>query len=240
MKIAVCEDRWDDLDALCTYLRNYCDEHSYTCDISSFGSGEAFLDAFTSGCFDLIFLDIYLPGISGVDVARKIRESDRDCLLVFITTSKDFALDGFLVRASGYVVKPIDREKMASAMHACRHEFEKNSRIIEVPQSGENIPVSIADLLYVEVYDKESVFHMKRGDIRARLKLEAIEERLGGLPFLRCHRSYIVNMNYVDDMLENDFMMRNGSLVPIRVNGRREVRLAMANWTARAPLRLDT
>jgi DNA-binding LytR/AlgR family response regulator len=121
-------------------------------------------------------------------------------------------------------------------MHSCRFEFEKNSRTIEIPQSGENILVSIADLLYVEVFDKESVFHLKRGKITTRLPLEIVETRLGGAPFLRCHRSYIVNMNYVDDMREEDFLMRNGSVVPIRKNGRKEVRMAMANYIAKSPL----
>jgi len=233
MNIAVCEDKRADLDALCAYINDYCAGQSYVCNITAFETGEALLDAFSPGGFDLLFLDILLPGISGVDVARRIRESDRDCMLIFITTSEDFAMEGFHVHASGYIVKPVNHEKIAGALHACRHEFEKNSRAIEIPQSGESVLVSIADLFYVEVYDKESVFHMKRGVIRTRLKLEEIEKRLGGIPFLRCHRSYIVNMNYVDDMLENDFVMRNGDLVPIRVNGRKDVRLAMANWTAR-------
>jgi DNA-binding LytR/AlgR family response regulator len=124
---------------------------------------------------------------------------------------------------------------MEGAMHACRFAFEQNSRTIELPQGGGNVLVSIADLLYVEVYDKESVFHMKRGKMSVRLPLETVETLLGGAPFLRCHRSYIVNMNYVDDMWEADFLMRNGDIVPIRKNGRKDVRLAMANFIAKSP-----
>lgn len=236
MKIAVCEDRRADREALCAYIQNYCETHCYTCDVSAYETGEGLLNAFSPGAFHLLFLDIFLPGISGMELARKIRLSDADCMLVFITDSPDFTMDGFLVQAAGYVVKPISRAKMAGAMHACRFEFEKNSRTIEVPQNGGNVLVSIADLLYVEVYNKESVLHMKRGTMKTRLPLETVEARLGGSPFLRCHRSYIINMNYVDDMREDCFLMRGGDTVPMRKNGRKEVRLAMANFTARSPL----
>jgi DNA-binding LytR/AlgR family response regulator len=77
---------------------------------------------------------------------------------------------------------------------------------------------------------------MKRGIIKSRLPLETVEERLGGLPFLRCNRSYLINMNYVDDMRIDDFLMRGGDLVPIRRNNRKEIRMAMTAFTARSPL----
>jgi len=236
MKIAVCEDAASDSAKLCAYINNYCEQHCYDGQVVAFDTGEALLDAFSPGAFDLIFLDIRLPGLSGTDVAQKIRETDRDCLLVFITVSKDYALDGFLVQARGYVVKPMNQNKMDDVMHALRRDFEQGSRLIEIPVSGENIKVSIADLLYAEVYDKYAVFHMQRGKLTTRLPLDELETRLGGTPFLRCHRSYIINMNYVDDMRAGDFLMRNGDIVPMRKNGRKEVRMAMAKFTAKSPL----
>ena len=236
MNIAVCDDIRENRVLLCNYIQSYCEQHCYKCNISVFDAAEALLAAFTPGAFNLLFLDIFLPGISGVDAARKIRETDRDCMLVFITDSPDFTMDGFLVQAAGYVVKPINRTKMEGAMHACRFEFEKSSRAIEIPQSGGNLLVSITDLVYVEVYDKESIFHMKRGKVVTRIPLETVEARLGGSPFLRCHRSYIVNMNYVEDMRSESFLMENGHTVPIRKSGRREAKMAMANFIAKSPM----
>ena len=235
MNIAVCEDESVDSGKLCDYLRNHCDKHSYDCKIISFETGEALLGAALPGAFDIYFLDVFLPGISGVDAARKIRESDKDCLLVFVTVSLDFMQEGFEVSASGYVEKPIDQEKMSRVIHNCRAAFERNSRMIEIPYEGKPLMISTADLLYVEVYNKESVFHMKRGIIKARLPLGAASERLGGAPFLRCHRSYIVNMNYVEDIREEDFVMRGGDVVRMRKNGRKEVRMAMAEFIASPP-----
>ena len=239
MNIAVLEDNPADRSALCAYIGTYCRERSFAARIESFATGEALLRAFTAGAFGLLFLDVFLPGMSGVDAARKIREADRDCMMVFITESPDFAMEGFMVQAAGYVVKPINQAKMSNAMHACRFVFEQNSRAIELPVSGEDVLISVADLIYVEVFDKEAVFHMKRGNLKTRLPLETVEKRLGGVPFLRCNRSYIVNMNYVDDMLDDDFLMRNGDLVPIRKNNRKQIRMAVANFTARSPIEVD-
>jgi len=239
MKIAVCEDTASDSAKLYAYIDDYCKQHCYDGQIVAFETGEALLDAFSPGAFDLIFLDIIMPGLSGMDVAQKIRETDRDCSLVFVTVSEDYSMDGFLVQAKGYVVKPLDQKKMDDVMHALRRDFDSNSRLIEIPICGENIMVSIADLLYAEVYDKKAVFHMQRGKLTARLPLGELEARLGGTPFLRCHRSYIINMNYVDDMWASDFLMRNGDIVPMRINGRKEVRMAMAKFTAKSPLEVS-
>jgi DNA-binding LytR/AlgR family response regulator len=236
MNIAVCEDRKEDQAALCAYIQEYCRRNSYAGQCTAFSSGEELLEDFIPGKYDLIFLDIVMPGLSGVELARKIREVDRDCMLVFVTMSPEFAMDGFLVHAAGYVVKPISEEKMQGVMHACRHEFDRNSRLIEVPQGGDTLRVSVADLIYAEVYSKETVLHMKRGRITTRLPLDEVEAKLGGVPFLRCHRSYLINMNYVDDMRGNDFLMRNGDVVPMRINGRKQVRMAMAGFTAKSPM----
>ena len=239
MNIAVCEDISTDSGELCGYIRGYCDAHRYDSEISSFGTGEALLEAAAHKGFDIYFLDIFLPGMSGVDTARRIRETDRDCFIVFVTISRDFMPEGFEVFAAGYVVKPIDNEKMSQVMRNCRAVFERNSRMLDIPYKGESLKISAADILYVEVFDKECVFHMKRGNVKTRLPLDAVAEQLGGIPFLRCHRSFIVNMNHVDDMREDGFIMQGGDVVPIRKNGRREVRMAMAEFIAGPPFEVN-
>lgn len=235
MRIAVCEDNASENAALCAYVEAYCKRRGYECEIVTFESGEALLAAFSPGAFDILFLDIFLPGISGMDAARKIRETDRDCLLIFITLSQSFTMEGFLVQATGYLVKPIDREQLNNTLHMCRQLFERNGRMIAIPLSSREQSISAAGLLYVEVFDKEVVFHMKKGNFTIRLPLDKVEAQLFGEPFLRCHRSYIVNMNHVADMRTEYLVMSNGDLVPMRKNGRKEVRIAIANFFAGMP-----
>jgi DNA-binding LytR/AlgR family response regulator len=232
IRIAVCEDDSAERVALCSYIESYCERYLYHGEITTFESGEALLEVFAPGAFDLYFIDIYLPGLSGMDTARKIRESDRDCLFIFTTCSENHTMDGFMINASGYVAKPLKREQMDAAMHMCRQTFERSSRVIPVPVAGQVQHIRVVDILYVEVFDKDTVFHMKNGKLTAHLPLDEIESRLGGVPFLRCHRSFIVNMNQVADLRDNDFLMHSGDAVPIRVNGRKKVRIAMANFLA--------
>jgi DNA-binding LytR/AlgR family response regulator len=175
-------------------------------------------------------MDIYLGGISGMDTARKIRETDPNCLLIFITVSSDHALDAFSVRANSYLVKPLNAEKMETALTACIQTFVKNSRMIELCADHQKFQLPLANVQYVEVYGKTTLFHSGTGVFKAYISLDEIEKILCGEPFLRCHRCYIVNMNYVEDVREQDFLMRNGDSVPMRKNGRRDVKLAMARF----------
>ena len=237
MNIAICEDHVNDKIFLYNTIENYLSRMGYTGKICSFETGEALLSAFSRSAFDIIFLDIFLPGISGVDVARKIRAVDQTCLLLFTTVSLDHAMDGFEVQASGYVVKPIDQEKMDKAMYMCREVLARSSRAIEIPAGRDgNLALPVSNIQYIEVFGKSSLFHLHGGVFEARLSLDEIEQTLEGCPFLRCHRSYLVNMNHVREIGADGFVMENGDLVPMRKNGRREVKLAFSRFMAGRPV----
>lgn len=231
MRIAVCEDNAADMDAICGCIKEYCEKNCYESEIFRFESGEALLSRFGQETFNIVFLDVFLTGMSGVETARRIRETDPNCTLIFVTVSSDYALDSYSVGALSYVVKPVKQKSMEKALFMCRQEFIKSSRFIRVPVSRQNqIDIPLAGIQYIEVYGRDSLFHMSAGTITTRLPLAEIESMLGGSPFLRCHRCYIVNMNYVGDMREKEFLMLNGDIVPIRKNGRAETKLAVARF----------
>lgn len=234
MNIAVCEDNIVDQDALCGCIRSYCENNCYEHHISTFESAEDLLLAFVPGKFNIVFLDIYLHELTGIEAARRIRRLDPDCLLVMVTVSRDFALESYAVQAVSYVEKPVNQRKIDNALFMCRHEFEKSSRLIKVPaERGGIIDIPVSHIQYVEVYDKESVFHMGGNIIKTRMPLDEVELRLGGEPFLRCHRCYIVNMHYVEDVLQQDFLLKNGERVPIRKKGRMELKLIFTRFVTR-------
>lgn len=233
MRIALCEDQRDDAAALHTYIKDYFARMGYAGEVCLFEDGETLLAAFTPAAFDIVFLDIYLPGISGIDVARRIREQDADCRLIFLTMSTDHSMDGFEVLATGYLVKPIDQAKMDRTLYMCRDLFLQSARTIELTLGRERtVALPLPKIRYIEVNNKAVKFHMDSSVFEARLTLDEVEAMLGGLPFLRCHRSYIVNLNHVTEIRADDFVMRGGDLVPMRANGKREVRLAYAKFMA--------
>ena len=233
MNIAVCEDNRADADLICGYLQKHFDAHGYTGTIYRFESGEAVLDAFSPGFFDAVFMDVYMGGMTGIETAEKMRSRDETFALVYITISDDHARQAFTLRACAYVSKPIKPDEMELAFAQCQSVFLKNARFIEIISERKNIKIPLVKILYAEVYNREILLHTAEGTMTAILTLDEVERQCGS-SFLRCHRSYLINMNHVDRLCEHDFLMKNGDVVPIRQRSRTAIRNAYGDFlTAR-------
>ena len=124
MNIAIVDDRKTDSDRLVGFIDTYAEQHRLQWGaMDRFSSGEEFLGAFTAGKYDLIFLDIYMDGITGMETAKRIRRADHGCRIIFITTSPEFAVESYDVSASFYLLKPI--EKNAPGRWRLQHILER-------------------------------------------------------------------------------------------------------------------
>lgn len=224
MRIAVCEDNITDAETICGYIKKYCDTNCFVNDIEVYESGEALLREFAPNRFDMVLMDIYLNGMSGVEAAKKIREQDENCALLFVTCSMDHALDGYAVQAMSYIVKPLSYDKLENSLSLFQREFLKSSRYIEV----NDLRIPLNKILYAEVYSRSILLHLETDVIKTGMTLEYLCGQLGGNPFLRCHRCYIVNMNHVKEMLDRDFVMKNNDRVPFSSKKKKEIRLELA------------
>ena len=233
MDIAICEDNVEDRRAIRDYLQLYLEENQYIGEIRSFSSGEAFLASYVPGLYGIIFLDIYMDELSGIETARIIRQTDDACALVFITSSLGHALDGFAVRASAYLVKPVSMESLTTALRQCRSVLQKNARYIQIRSMRNDIRLPLNQIHYIEVMDKTARFHTVYGEYQTRMPLHEIEGKLGGRPFYRCHKAFIVNLNQIVQIDNYDIVMKNGARVPIRTRGRDETRAALADHLSR-------
>ena len=111
MNIAIVDDLKTDSDRLVGFIDTYMKQHNLQYGtLDRFSSGEDFLGAFTPGKYDLIFLDIYMDGITGMETAKRIRQTDHDCRIIFITISPEFAVESYNVNASFYLLKPIGKD----------------------------------------------------------------------------------------------------------------------------------
>jgi DNA-binding LytR/AlgR family response regulator len=161
-----------------------------------------------------------MDGMNGIEAARRIREADPVCILIFMTISDEYALDAYSVDGIAYLRKPVIEGDVIRVLGRCVGVFLKNSRYITVPRGrSDEVRLPLAGIRFVEVFDKEVVFHADAEKISTlRMSLDEAERALGGSPFLRCHRSYIVNMNYVEAIRNGAFLMKNGFKVPIGKN----------------------
>lgn len=223
MKAAIIDDlslcRDELRDCLLRYLtETYAGE---TPAIDEFESGAEFLSRFEPGAYDLIFIDQYMDGLSGLDTARKIREQDELAALVFVTTSRDHAIESYRVRACGYLVKPLKYGDFMQTMEVIRLKKIRNAQFIRVADSRfllREILWCGQDDHYVEVHTK------KRGIRRFRIPFGEFSAQLVPYPqFLTCYKGCIVNMDRVARIDGLDFVMDTGERVPFSGRDRKKI-----------------
>jgi DNA-binding LytR/AlgR family response regulator len=233
MKIIVCEDTGKDGDVLCSLIKKYFKEINCPVEIAVYENGGSFLDALPTLKADdvkIAFLDIFMPGITGIDVARKIRETDKEMVIVFTTTSVDHGLDGYSVGALQYLVKPVGYPELEDILNKCVKLFADSLRSIEVLSDRLTVRVLLKNILYVEILKHTCLIHTLSETIKNYHSLDEIERQLDEGTFLRTHRSFIVNMRYINDVTENDFILTNGAAVPIRKNDKMTIKQAYRDY----------
>lgn len=215
MKIAVCDDRLEDRQLIEDHLRAYMAKTGVMFELSFYESGESLLHGLKKTSYKLIFLDIYMLELTGLDTAREIRKFDKDVQIIFITTSVDHAVSSYDVRALYYIIKPVSYSKLEKVLNLCQLEKVKESQEIEV-LTGKNLsPVKLKEIVYVEMFKKILTIHTTYGTIESKTTLEKFELLLGGAPFLKCHRSVIVNMDYIEDVEDDAFILGSDESIPI-------------------------
>jgi DNA-binding LytR/AlgR family response regulator len=153
-------------------------------------------------------------GVTGMEAAEKVYRADLDAAVIFTTVSEEHILGGYSY-AVFYIVKPVDYIKLAEGLTKCRTQIERYAKTIEIIVERRSEQIRLRDILYVESNLRTCVFTCQSGTYRTNVKLSTIEEQLGGFPFTRCHKSFIVNTLHAADMSDNQFVMKNGMSVPI-------------------------
>jgi len=213
--IAVCEDEQEHQEKISRFVKKYEAINCCNFEISFFSTAADFWEHYQPGSFNIVFLDIYLKEDNGIEIGKKLRHLGEDCQLVFITSSRDFAIEGFELKAQHYIIKPIVEEKIVEALNRCLAMLAEDMKAIQIPIGKLEVALRLKDIIYVEVFNKVSVIHTINEEIKTYLPLSQLENLLGGAPFLRCHRCSIINMNFVEDYTTADFIMKNGDTVGI-------------------------
>lgn len=215
MHIAVCEDKQIDATHLVDMLRFWLNEQQISAEISLFVSGEELLRVWVPGMYQIIFMDIYLEGADGIKISKLIRERDADCAIILTTISIDHGLDGFAVGAIHYLIKPVRPQGLDEAMRRCHHLLEANARYIDVVENRVPTRIYLHDIRYIEVYGNSNQIFTTEREIKIYTTLDKLLEQLETPPFLRCHRSYVVNLRHVEHPTAKEFPLKGGGSVPI-------------------------
>ena len=230
--IAVCDDLEEERALLGHILQSYAQRKGLSLQLHLFVSGEELLHNVRQVCAcQVLFLDVYMPGISGVEAARRLRAAGCGTSIVFATTSTDHGVDSFEVRASDYLVKPFRQEEVDRALDWCLEHMPEPLRSLSVYAEGETQEFPLASVLYIEVLGHQSHIHTLRQTVVVRKSLDDLERAVDSPDFFRCHRSFLVNLNFVQDITGSDFRLSDGTLVPISSGNLSKIRNLFSDWT---------
>lgn len=208
MKIAIVEDDVYAAKSLAEYIKRYGKENEVDFVVLHFSTAEKFLEKFRIGEYSIIFLDIDLPGISGMDVAESLREIDRLVPLIFVTKMSQYAQRGYSVNALEFILKPIGYPefsiKMKKAVTVAR---SVERRDFMIPLSNGFCRISTDKLIYVEVAGHRLRYVLTDGVKETRGSLTDVEKRLKHSGFLRCNSCYLVNARFIDSVRGNDLII---------------------------------
>ena len=201
-KAAVVEDEREAAERIAEYLGRFGEENGETFDVSYYGDAEAFLAGYDPEC-DIVFMDIQLPDMSGMDAARAVRAVDSEVTLVCVTSMVQYAVSGYEVSALDFIVKPVSYPNFAMKMkRVLRERRLRAPRSDELSLSGEGgvRRVSVSSVKYIEVVGHHLIFHTFDGDADVCGALGEMEKTLAGKGFSRCNNCYLVNLRHVSEI----------------------------------------
>ncbi len=196
---AIIENEEKDANLLKKHIQQYCEETGEHVETAVFSSGVLFLRSYAPG-YDLIFMDIEMPGLNGIETARELRERDESVQLIFTTNMAQYAIQGYSVGAIDYVLKPVRYPDFKMRMERVRKMLLVNTDEIVVPYQGGVKLVNPKELIYVESLSHQITFHMVGGTFATHKSTREWEAELSGKGFIRCNTSYLVNLRYCKEV----------------------------------------
>lgn len=221
--IAICDDSQRERQLLTGLFDKYMACHATPIQLHPFQNGFSLLDAMDQGQrFDITILDIIMPGENGIDIARKIRAVRSDTEIVFLTSSAEYAVDSYEVKAQNYLLKPVSEDKFNSAIASLIQELEHkdNAGFIVSGTTRQYSRILFSQLVYAEATHRTVTLHLAdETTVCATLTFTELLNILQPYPdFIHPHRSYAVNMNYIQCVTKSDIVLMNGLKIPLSRN----------------------
>ena len=202
-RIAIVEDEAAVREQLAGYVQRYTRQYGTQFEVTMFTDGVEILEDYRP-VYDIIFLDVEMQHLDGMETARRIRELDSDVLLIFITNMAQYAIKGYAVGALDYVLKPVPYFAFSQQLQKAVNQLAKRTRhYLAVPVDGGMRRLDAATIYYIESEGHRVHFYTEDGDFSAPGALKVLEEKLAGRLFARCNSGYLVNLAQVSGVQQN-------------------------------------
>ena len=233
ISLLACEDIPNEAEQLRSTVRAVARRRGIDIDLHVFSSGEQLLLNFVREETAIVLLDIVMgKGMSGLDAAHAIRKIDPDIPLVFVTSSTEYAIESYDVKATHYLVKPLKEKDIEEVLDRCNKLLSSSRKTISFTVNRSVEHVLMGDIVYAEVFGNRATVHLQNRVLTTYTPLSSLLEETS-TSFIRCHRSFVVNMDYIARVQGKEFIMVTGDYIPIRTNGRADVVMRYQEYLAR-------
>lgn len=229
MSIFLCEDNEEHLNRLWDVVKFVGEQKGLEISLTAFRSADEMLEKLESESvlqnisIDVIFADIEMPGMNGIELGKKIHQSYPECYFVFTTAFEEYAIQGYEARAYRYLLKPITEQNISQTLEQILKEKER-SKSLMLKEQGKEVFLPLKEIIYISAEDKYTIFHTKEISYFDRISLKECEQLLCNYGFYQIHRSYMVNMKHHKKLGKGMVVLSNDIQLPISRNREEEYR----------------
>lgn len=219
INFVLCDDNRADLETLRASVNDYINQRGFCGETVCFSEPSALLrysETNAGNGFTVYLLDVIMPEMDGIALGGKIRGRDKNSAVIYISTSREYSLDAFSVRAFSYLIKPYSREKLFSELDECLSRMEISTQKLSIKTADSAMLLELSDVIAVEYLDHRLIFHLAYGKKvesayrRQPFDVQAEELMQTGM-FLKVSASYLVNYSNIQGIKADEFVMSDGS-----------------------------
>lgn len=229
LHIAICDDEQDFVHHLNKMLDQYAAETGEEIKVTAYYDGKELIERYDT-TIDLIFLDIQMDSVDGLEAAERIREKDETVGIIFLTSLKQYALEGYKYQAVNYIVKPMKYIRLKVELNRWREKYQRKNPYIVVKNDHGSFKVDLNSLHYVETYRRNLLLHTDGKTVTCYKSMKDMEKELEPYGFFRCHTGFLVNMAFVKQVERLDVELISGETVYVSKPKKKEFMEALAQY----------
>ena len=227
LRLAVCDDEPACCDQTVEWTREILQQERIEADIECFESAHSLLESMEAGAtFSVLLLDVMMDGMDGMALAAALRAQGQKMPIIFISNNREMALRGYEVAAARYLAKPLDRQKLREALLYCSQTLGTNGELL-LPAVDGHRRIQSGSIMYAETYGREIRIVLENGQLESRMKISELAAMLPSNQYVFCHRTILVNLDFVTSIRYGELELKNGTRLPISKYRISDLRLQM-------------
>ena len=227
MTVAICDDENTFVKQVQQMLNQYGNDNNIILETDTFNNGKELISELKSGTkFDLVLLDICMPDVDGINVGKCIRDILKDNItqIVYISSNEQYAMELFQIRPMNFLIKPVDKEHIYKMMDVARKLIGEGDVCLTFKTGRGSRKIGLHDIRYISIDGRKTVVFLADGNKEECYgKIDEVYDKVKNNNFVRVHKSYIVNCNYVNRILPGEIVMDDGKTIPVSRSWKEEV-----------------